>query len=329
MNDTAAPASLPPSIPIPMTFGQILDRIYRLMRANFKLFIGIAAVPAGVMIPITALFFAIAFVPVIAHPQSPPNPGAVFGLMVPAILVTMLLSLVVFALYLAASIHAASQAHLGLKITFGEAYAVAWKRCGRYLWLMFLGYLIACAPILVAELVIAVPMGLLSMNKATPPPVFFLMIPLVMLLFIGAIVYGVIMAMRLSLAFPASIAEDLTAWAAIRRSGQLTQGAKGRIFLVFLVIYALAYAAEMVVGIVLMVVLMVGALIVAALHIQLASVVGVIGAGVAAVFLLGFLFLWMALIWSAFSTAFAVIYHDQRLRIDGPPPAPLPAGVPA
>jgi hypothetical protein len=30
-----------------------------------------------------------------------------------------------------------------------------------------------------------------------------------------------------------------------------------------------------------------------------------------------FLYLWMTLLWSAFSTAIAVLYHDQRLRKDG------------
>lgn len=329
MNEFVAPASLPPQFPIPMTFGQILDRIFRIVRANLKLFIGIAAIPAGVMVPIMALFFAVAFVPMIAHPQSPPNPEAVLGLMGPAILVGTALNLVVFALYLVASIYAASQAHLGLRASFSESYAVAWKRGGRYLWLMFLCYLIAFAPVLIAELVFVLPMGLFSMNKTTPPPAFFLMIPLGVLLFLAAMVYGVIVALRLSLAFPASLIEDLPAWAAIRRSGRLTQGAKGRIFLVFLVIYALAYAAEMVMMILLMVVFVVGALAVAALHIQLASAVGIIGATVAGLCLLGFLLLFMALIWSAFSTAFAVIYHDQRLRIDGVPPAPTSAGVPA
>jgi hypothetical protein len=248
--------------------------------------------------------------------------------MIPAIIIVMLLNLVIFALYLAASIFAALQTHLGLKTSFSEAYAVAWKRCGRYVWLMFLGYLIALAPVLVAELVIAVPMGLFSMNKATPSPALFFMIPLGILLFLAAFVYGVIMALRLSLAFPASLAEDLPALAAIRRSGQLTQGAKGRIFLVLLVIYALAYAAEMVIGIVLMVAFGIGALAVAALHIQLASVAGVLGAVVAGLCLFGCCLLWMALIWAAFSTAFAVIYQDQRLRLEGPQPA-APVEVPA
>jgi hypothetical protein len=327
MNESAASATLPPSSQIPMTFGQILDRIYRLMRSNLKLFVGIAAVPAAAFIPIIGLAFAVAFVPMIAQQESHSDPSALVYRLIPLFFIVSLLSMAVFALYLAASIHAASQVHMGLRATLSEAYSVAWKRGWRYLWLMFLGYLIAFAPILVAELVIFVPMGLFSMNKATPPPAFFLLIPLGILLFIAALVYGVIVALRLSLAFPASIAEDLKAWAAIRRSGRLTQGAKGRIFLVLLVIYALAYAAEMVVGIVLMVIFGIGALAATALHIQLASVAGIVGAGLAVVFLSALLFLWTALIWSAYSTAFAVIYHDQRLRIDGPLQATSPAGV--
>src|ERR1035437_10255024 len=99
---------------------------------------------------------------------------------------------------------------------------------------------------LVIELVMFGGMGILSANNAEPNPALFLLIPLIALLFIGAMVYGVIIAMRLSLAFPAALAEGLTAVAALRRSGQLTKGAKGRIFLVLLVVYALGYAAEMV-----------------------------------------------------------------------------------
>jgi membrane-anchored glycerophosphoryl diester phosphodiesterase (GDPDase) len=150
-----------------------------------------------------------------------------------------------------------------------------------------------------------------------------------MLLFFAAMVYGVIIAMRLSLAFPASLAEGLTTRASLRRSGQLTRGAKGRIFLVLLVIYALGYAAEMVGFFVLAEILGVGALILMALHVQLASVVGIVAGAIAALCLFAFIFLWAALFWAAFSIAIAVLYHDQRLRIEGPPPAPLQPGEPA
>jgi hypothetical protein len=34
----------------------------------------------------------------------------------------------------------------------------------------------------------------------------------------------------------------------------------------------------------------------------------------ASLFFAAFLYLWTTLLWSAFSTSFAVLYHDQRLR---------------
>jgi hypothetical protein len=179
---------------------------------------------------------------------------------------------------------------------------------------------------LVIELVMFGGMGLLTAAHTEISPGLFFLVPLEVLLFIAAMVYGVIIGMRLSLAFPASLAEGLTARAAITRSGQLTRGAKGRIFLVLLVIYAIGYAAEMAGFLVLAAIIGVGALILAALNVTLASVAGIAAAALAALCFFAFLYLLMALLWAAFSTAFAVLYHDQRLRIEGPPPAPAPAG---
>jgi hypothetical protein len=325
MNDFAT-SSIQPPLRLPMSFGQILDRVYRLMRANLKLFTGIAAIPAGATLLIIALVLPVVLVPVITRQSNHVNPGAFLWVLIPAIFIAMVLNLAVFALYLAASIHAASQAHLGLTTGFREAYAVAWKRGKRYLWLLFLTYVIAFAPLLITEVVLVVPIGVLAMNKAMPPTVFFFACPLAMLLFLGTLVFGVIVALRLSLAFPASLAEDLPAWVAIRRSCRLTKGAKGRILLIFLVIYAVIYAAELVGMAVLTVVVSIGVFAAVELHIELASVAGVILAALAAICFLAFVFVLTALTWSAFSTAFAVLYHDQRLRMEGLPPTQAPAG---
>jgi MFS family permease len=312
-----------------MTFGQVLDRIYRLMRSNLKVFVGIAAVPGAATVLIFALAFAAAFAPILRQLPRQPDPRTFLWVMIPLLFFATVLNLAVFALYLAASVHAASQAHLGLQVTFRESYAVAWRRGWSYLWLLSLTYLIAFLPVLVIELAMVVPMALFASDKSNQDTVFLFMIPLGILLFIAAMVYGTIAALRLSLAFPASLAEGLPAWAAIRRSNQLTQGAKGRIFLVLLVVYALAYAAEMVGSVVLMVVFGVGALLMAVLQLQPDSLPAIVGIGLAAVCFAGFFFLWIALIWSAFSTAFAVLYHDQRLRKDGPLSVPVAAGEPA
>jgi hypothetical protein len=309
-----------------MTFGQILDRIYRLMRSQLKLFIAVSAVPAVATVLMMAVFFAIVFIPIFSQLPKQPDPEQMFHFLLPSMIFIMPLSLIIFALYLAASIHAAMQADLGITITFREAYQVAWKRIGRYFWLMLLIYIIAFLPMLVIELVMIVPMQLFATGKSGSLTPLVYMIPLEMLLLIAAMVYGVIIAMRLSLAFPASLAENLTARAALSRSGKLTQGAKGRIFLVLLVIYALGYAAEMVGIIVLVVVIGIGALVMAACGVQLPSVAGILGIVLASLCFAAFLYLWMSLLWSAFSTSFAVLYHDQRLRKDGFLPVPSQAG---
>ena len=61
------------------------------------------------------------------------------------------------------------------------------------------------------------------------------------LLFLGAVVYAILMGLRYSLAVPACVVEDLKARQAIRRSIELSKGARGRIFLLAL----LALAVQM------------------------------------------------------------------------------------
>ena len=47
MNEAGHSSPVPSNVPGPLTFGQILDRIYRLMRGNLRLFFGVAAVPGA------------------------------------------------------------------------------------------------------------------------------------------------------------------------------------------------------------------------------------------------------------------------------------------
>ncbi len=57
-------------------------------------------------------------------------------------------------------------------------------------------------------------------------------------LFMLALVYGVLMSLRYSLAMPACVVEDLPAAGAIKRSIDLSQGSRGRIFVLGLLVYA-------------------------------------------------------------------------------------------
>jgi hypothetical protein len=66
----------------------------------------------------------------------------------------------------------------------------------------------------------------------------------------------------------------------------------------------------------------IGALAMAACGVQMPSVAGITGLALAGLLLCAFIYLWTALLWSAFSTALAVLYHDQRLRKESLPPEP-------
>jgi hypothetical protein len=317
MNEPATPAPFSPAHQYPMTFGQIFDRTYRLMRDNLRLFLSIAAVPSA------AIFLAFAAVIglmlVVIGPQiadetvSPPGIPLVFW----AILICVYLIFpVIYALYMPAASYAATQADLGVAVTFRDAYAVAWRRFGRFLWLIILGTLYMIVPVVVCVVVIGLGALLLhfAMGASFGGSAAFLLIPLGVLLYIAALVCSILILLRISLAYPACVVEGLPAWNSLKRSIQLTKGAKGRIFLVMLVVYALTYLVSLVC---VAVFCFVGALV------AFVAILADVAVGTPAFYILiglavlGYLLIMIAsclFSYAAFTTALAVLYHDQRLR---------------
>ena len=323
-----------PAPPWPMTFGQILDRIYRLTRANLRLFLAIATIPAGLSMLILAAFEAAIFVPIIRQLPNSPTPQTITQLFNPTVIfpsfvLLMLFNGVVFALYFAASNHAATQADRGFSVSLSESYAFAWTRAGRYLSLLFLTYVLTFFPVLVIELTMFGGFSLLSLGKPDSNPAAFLLIPLGMLLILAASVYAVLIGLRLCLAFPACVVEGLPVVTALKRSSHLTQGAKGRIFLVLLVIYAILCAAVMVFEFVAMFLFAIGFLLISFLQIHLAPPWTYIAIGCGILCALVAMFLYTALSWAILTSALAVLYRDQRLRVDSPLPMPVQPGAPA
>jgi hypothetical protein len=314
-----------------MTFGQILDRIFRLVRANVRPFLAIGIFPIFVVIAFEAavfgaLFLAGFFAHFPAHPN--PDPTVFIWTIVPIYLLFMPIMFIVYGLYYGASTYAAVQADHGMKVTAGEAFRHAWSKLGRYIWLYFLRVLIIALPILAGVLVIGLGALLLvyfssnrDLSNPSPAALFFL-IPLAILFYIGAFVYAILMSLRYALAFPACVHENITASQALKRSGKLTNGAKGRIFLTVLVIYAIAYAAMLILEAVALVLVAFGALAVGG-HVQAHLPLTITLAVIAGIVILALIFLWSALLMAAYSIAFAVIYRDQCLRQDGLMTAPV------
>jgi len=316
----------------PKTFGQILDRVFRLLRANFRLLVGLAALPPAVFFALLALAASAVLLPTLGALPKHPSPQQVLQLAlagVPLMIFVLAVYWLSFALYFAATSYAAVRADQGVRVTFRESCTFAWSHAGRYFLLLFIIYAICFFPALVIQLVMFAGFGLAALNKTQPNPFLIALFPLESVLQMAVFVAGVIVALRFSLAFPASVIEDLTAWQAIRRSGILTRGAKGRIFLVLLVIYAATYLAILL--------LMCGAAIVGAIgffawwgmHSHLSMPAIRILAVLAGIAFLAVMVLFMACTWAGYTTALAVLYNDQRMRIDGAPSAIAPNGVPA
>jgi hypothetical protein len=313
-----------------MTFGQILDRIYRLMRSNLRLFLGIAAVPSAaflvVMLPAIGVML-ITVGPQLRGQTGQPAPflGVLAGI---SMVIGELVLLLVFALYMPAASYAATQADLGIRVSFREAYGVGWRRYGRYVWLMILSALYILVP--VAACVLAIALGAIvlhfGMGAGSGSDLVVLLIPLGILLYLAVLVYSILIILRFSLAYPACAAEGLTARASLRRSVDLTRGAKGRIFLVLLVVYAFTYLVTMACMAVFFAVGAVGAFAAILSQVTQGSPAFCILIGLA---VLGYLLIMVACClfsYAAFTAALAVIYHDQRLRRDGRLPAPSRTG---
>jgi hypothetical protein len=303
-----------------MTFGQILDRVLQLMRTNWRLFVGIALAPAAGLIAYFAIMFAAFFPvlkPVILH-QTPSFSAMTMAWLGGMYILGVALMVVIYALYEPAGVYAALEANTGTRVTFRKAWAVSWSKPGRYVWLAILRALIVMLPILVFGAMIVGTLGLSMAHGrgGMDPSLMIVIFPLFMLLYLAWLVYTVLIMLRLVLAVPACVTEDVSAWRGLRRSNQLTNGAKGRIFLLGLLIYAIAYAVFLVAEVVIFFLGAMATLVGMMLHLAMAPW-GYVGIGVGATVFACTYLVWIAAAASAYCTLFAVVYHDQRQRLDG------------
>lgn len=315
---------MPPSRPVaPMTFGQMLDRIFRILRSHVWLFSGIGAIPFGIVFGLYAFIAAALFLSgVFPHPPAQPDTAAILWIVLPVILVIVPVSILLYGLYYGAAAYAALRADQGFKVTVSESFGHAWSKAERYVCLMVLRDLIVGIPIFVCAFAVFGGVAWLGLLKGgnPNPAALFLLIPLVVLFYICAFVYAVLMSLRLSLAYPACVEEGIPATQALRRSGVLTTGAKGRIFLMLVVIYAIGYAVAMVFYAASFFIFAIGALATGG-HLNTPSP-WIIGLAVAlGLVMLTVVLLWSVLLMAAYSIAFVVFYRDQRLRQEGIPPA--------
>ena len=301
----------------PLTLGEILDRTTHLYRSRFLLLLGISVVPTGVIVVLACLVGLIVAWWSAAGASSVSDTAgyilvAIFAIGV--LLVALPVYVVSTALSMAAMSHAVSRVHLGLATTIRDDYKSVWHRGWRYIGLCILeGLFIGAVPFALYILLIILLAGAAAlarttgMGDITSGALFILVVVLVV---IALIAYVFWMMIRLSLAFPACVVEQIGAWSAVKRSWNLSNGTKGRILVLYVLAAVLSWMLSM--GIIFL------------LSILLFLIPGMRGtqytqaAEVMSLFILyGTPFVVQALVRPVYGIAFVIFYYDQRIRKEG------------
>ena len=293
----------------PMTLGEILDRTAQLYRENFLLFAGIFAVYAGCALTMGLLALGVREWIRAAHMAQ-----TLLWVELCLIAVEGLVLFLAAGAAIAATNRAVAWVHLGQPATIRGAYQSIFPRLGRYLWLITAIFLIAWTPVALLYLgffggAAYFRVGFRAPAAAAashPDPhammVFGILAIIFVLLLIPAAVYAVLMTLRYALAVPACVLEDLKTRKSLRRGVDLSKGARGRIFVLALLVGAIK------VGVVSISQIFV---VVAALRHH-----GQVGAGLSAISqVIGFFT--NTFLGPIYATGITLLYYDQRVRHEG------------
>ena len=292
----------------PLSLGEILDRTAQLYRNNFVLFAGIASVYAGIVLVLNLVQLGLTALLTSLH-MTRQLPWFLIGW----VLLILPLLFIFAGAAVAANNRAVAWVYLGQPATIRGAYMSILPRLGRYLWLMTIAIFIVYLPFavifviyLIFVLAYAGSKGLLTHAAAGGDPKAAIVLAGVTVVFVvlcfPAVAYAIVMALRYSLAVPASVVENLKARQALRRSVVLSKGSWGRIFVLGLLI-AVIQIGLVVITQMFFIVAAVKQHGVLPLWVQVAQqVVG---------------FLTASFIGPMYATGLTLFYYDQRIRKEG------------
>jgi hypothetical protein len=301
----------------PSTLGEILDRTANLYRARFLVFVGLAAIPAAIMLGLSGgavLLFAWAGVTTSAG--GTPNPEAVGGLvvgMMALLLLALPLTIAANSLSGAALCHAASVGTMGGTVTINSALRAIWKRGWHYIGLYVLQALIIVGipMVLWTVLVMVVSLGAVVAGGANAGGAGVLLSgALFVLLFAGLAVYVVWMLLQLCLAFPVAVVEGAPISVALKRAWHLCRGTRGRMLVMFMLGVALGWVASLLVTVPLIFLVSLIPGLSSPQHAAAMGTVMMIG-------VYGMSFAVQALTMPVFAIALVLFYYDQRVRKEG------------
>jgi hypothetical protein len=227
----------------PLTLGEILDRSFAVYRANFWLFVGIAVLSAAVQLAAQAVVLVVTRGVIPVARVQPHSLHVDFHSYVGARQfgsgIGTLLFFLAAAVTQAATVWALSEVYLGRRTTISDSIRAVIGR-----WLRFVGIgLWQAWSLLWLPLVLIVPAIVLMTGARFGIAGAFGGGVLIFLAMTGGFAFGVIMFLRNSLGVQAAVVEGLKVRAAMRRSKVLAAGAKGRIFVVYLIAWCLFMVA--------------------------------------------------------------------------------------
>jgi hypothetical protein len=295
----------------PMTLGEILDRTAQLYRSNFILFAGIAAVYSGVLLVLNLLQIGMQQLLLHLH-MSRQLPWFTLGFL----LIIIPLMFIFAGAAVAANNRAVAWVNLDQPATIRGAYASTLPRLGRYLWLMtivaffiYLPFIFLFFGYFLFLFIYALPRGIFAAGGANANPQASIVLLLVTLAFgmlaLAALAYSIVMGLRYSLALPASVLEDLKARKAIRRSIELSNGSRGRIFVLLLLILVIEMGLVTITQLFFVVAMFAAAKHRAELPVWMQVAQQVVG------------FITNSFIGPMYATGLTLFYYDQRVRKEG------------
>lgn len=294
----------------PMSLGEILDRTAQLYRGNFLLFAGIFVPYAGLALALGLLSLGLREWMRAAHLAR-----TLLLLRVTLLGVEWLVLFLAAGAAVAATNRAVAWVHLGEPATIRGAYQSIFPRLGRYLWLMTIVFFVVWTPMGLLYLGLFGGMRYFHLGQQMSAAggqhpqmdphtaiVMGILFGAFGLLMIPAVVYAVLMGLRYALALPACVLEDLKTGKALRRGIDLSRGARGRIFVLGLLV-----------GVIKLGVVSISQ---AFFFVSIFKHHGQVSAGVTAVSqVIGFFT--NTFLGPIYATGITLLYYDQRVRHEG------------
>jgi membrane-anchored glycerophosphoryl diester phosphodiesterase (GDPDase) len=295
----------------PLNLGEILDRTAQLYRRNFWLFVGTAALPLLIVFALAIPAGAVFIIPGVSSGRASGLSPMEIGIIALIVIIALPIYLAVYVYSYAGITQATVSVHLGEKPTIRATLKSVHARFWTYLWYLLLqGILAALAPATIAIAFVA-PLFYFISRPGVDLGVRFALGFLMVLIAVAAIGVVFWLALSFALGMPACIVEKKTAWESIVRSWHLSKGTRGRIFVTYLLVGALAFAIGMALAVPLLI--LVAVLPAAGITIANSSTVLV----ATEIVRVGLDFISKVLLAPIYMIAAVLFYYDQRIRKEG------------